>query len=163
MSVGLDYILFSLQDGQGPFISLMMVYIFSAMTNLAIDIRLMAFKFLDLVLQNCPTSFSLYAEKVPILPLIFCSRNLVVLFIWTMLCDCPGFLLKYRSWLFCNATRKIKLKQNPAIDLVILSRLLSSIVLLRLKSVVLVLLCHESNMGWIRCKSSTGRRLCVLV
>ncbi|KAL8094953.1 hypothetical protein AgCh_036461 [Apium graveolens] len=52
------------EDGQGPFISLMMVYIFSAMTNLAIDIRLMAFKFLDLVLQNCPTSFSLYAEKI---------------------------------------------------------------------------------------------------
>ncbi|KAK1389700.1 testis-expressed protein 10-like [Heracleum sosnowskyi] len=52
------------EDGQGPFVSLMMVYIFSAMTNLAIDIRLMAFKFLDLVLQNCPTSFSLYAEKI---------------------------------------------------------------------------------------------------
>lgn len=52
------------EDGQGPFISLMMVYIFSAMTNLAIDIRLMAFKFLDLVLQNCPNSFSLYAEKI---------------------------------------------------------------------------------------------------
>ncbi|KAK1383790.1 hypothetical protein POM88_021525 [Heracleum sosnowskyi] len=34
------------------------------MTNLEIDIRLMAFKFLDLVLQNCPTSFSLYAEKI---------------------------------------------------------------------------------------------------
>ncbi|WOH06224.1 hypothetical protein DCAR_0625647 [Daucus carota subsp. sativus] len=52
------------EDGQGPFISLMMVYIFSAMTNLAIDIRLMAFKFLDLILQNCPTSFSSYAEKI---------------------------------------------------------------------------------------------------
>lgn len=52
------------QDGKGPFISLIMVYIFSAMTNLAIEVRLMAFKFLDLVIQNYPSTFSMYAEKV---------------------------------------------------------------------------------------------------
>lgn len=42
----------------------MMTYIFNAMTNLAIDIRLMAFKFFDLVVQFYPPCFSLYAEKV---------------------------------------------------------------------------------------------------
>nr|GMD39245.1 testis-expressed sequence 10 protein-like [Ipomoea batatas] len=52
------------QDGKGPFISLIMVYIFSAMTNLAIEVRLMAFKFLDLVIQNYPSTFSMYAEKI---------------------------------------------------------------------------------------------------
>nr|GMD31006.1 testis-expressed sequence 10 protein-like [Ipomoea batatas] len=52
------------EDGKGPFISLIMVYIFSAMTNLAIEVRLMAFKFLDLVIQNYPSTFSMYAEKV---------------------------------------------------------------------------------------------------
>ncbi|XP_019164020.1 PREDICTED: uncharacterized protein LOC109160228 isoform X3 [Ipomoea nil] len=41
-----------------------MVYIFSAMTNLAIEVRLMAFKFLDLVIQNYPSTFSMYAEKI---------------------------------------------------------------------------------------------------
>ncbi|KAJ0088119.1 hypothetical protein Patl1_32722 [Pistacia atlantica] len=52
------------EDNQGPFISLMMAYIFNAMTNLAIDVRLMAFKFLDLVVQYYPPSFSLQAEKI---------------------------------------------------------------------------------------------------
>ncbi|XP_031127752.1 uncharacterized protein LOC116029851 [Ipomoea triloba] len=52
------------EDGKGPFISLIMVYIFSAMTNLAIEVRLMAFKFLDLVIQNYPSTFSMYAEKI---------------------------------------------------------------------------------------------------
>ncbi|XWS59392.1 hypothetical protein CRYUN_Cryun08bG0117800 [Craigia yunnanensis] len=52
------------EDNQGLFISLMMTYIFNAMTNLAIDIRLMAFKFFDLVVQYYPPCFSLYAEKV---------------------------------------------------------------------------------------------------
>lgn len=94
-------ICFSLQDGQGPFISLMMVYIFSAMTNLAIDIRLMAFKFLDLVLQNCPTSFSLYAEKVPILPSVSCNGNVVVLYMWTMLCDCLCWFFTWAWEFFC--------------------------------------------------------------
>ncbi|KAH1030262.1 hypothetical protein J1N35_046091 [Gossypium stocksii] len=41
-----------------------MTYIFNAMTNLAIDIRLMAFKFFDLVVQYYPPCFSLYAEKI---------------------------------------------------------------------------------------------------
>ncbi|KAL6984247.1 hypothetical protein U1Q18_017625, partial [Sarracenia purpurea var. burkii] len=52
------------EDNHGPFISLMMAYIFSAMTHLAIDVRLMAFKFFDLVVQLYPSSFSLYAEKI---------------------------------------------------------------------------------------------------
>ncbi|KAL3825702.1 hypothetical protein ACJIZ3_021731 [Penstemon smallii] len=52
------------KDNQGPLVSLMMAYIFNAMTNLAIDVRLMAFKFFDLVIQYYPSSFSLYAEKV---------------------------------------------------------------------------------------------------
>ncbi|XVF07548.1 hypothetical protein REPUB_Repub06bG0148500 [Reevesia pubescens] len=52
------------EDNQGLFISLMMTYIFNAMTNLAIDIRLMAFKFFDLVVQYHPPCFSLYAEKI---------------------------------------------------------------------------------------------------
>ncbi|KAI5658924.1 hypothetical protein M9H77_27717 [Catharanthus roseus] len=51
-------------DNQGPFISLMMAYIFNAMTHLAIDVRVMAFKFFDLVVQNYPSSFFLYAEKI---------------------------------------------------------------------------------------------------
>ena len=55
---------FSVQDNQGPFISLMMAYIFNSMTHLAIDVRLMAFRFFDLVIQHHPSSFSLYAEKV---------------------------------------------------------------------------------------------------
>lgn len=55
---------FHVQDNQGPFISMMMAYIFNAMTHLAVDVRLMAFKFFDLVVQHYPPSFSLYAEKV---------------------------------------------------------------------------------------------------
>ncbi|XP_059668653.1 uncharacterized protein LOC132313744 [Cornus florida] len=52
------------EDNQGPFISLMMSYIFNAMTHLAVDVRLMAFKFFDLVVQHYPSSFSLHAEKI---------------------------------------------------------------------------------------------------
>ncbi|XP_020535669.1 testis-expressed protein 10 isoform X2 [Jatropha curcas] len=52
------------EDNQGPFISLTMAYIFNAMTNLAIEVRLMAFKFFDLVVQHYPAAFSMYAEKV---------------------------------------------------------------------------------------------------
>ncbi|KAI3471756.1 hypothetical protein Pfo_028409 [Paulownia fortunei] len=52
------------KDNQGPLVSLMMAYIFNAMTHLAIDVRLMAFKFFDLVVQFYPSSFSLYAEKI---------------------------------------------------------------------------------------------------
>ncbi|XP_062167443.1 uncharacterized protein LOC133873715 isoform X1 [Alnus glutinosa] len=52
------------EDNQELFISLLMAYIFNAMTHLAIDVRLMAFKFLDLVVENHPPSFFLYAEKI---------------------------------------------------------------------------------------------------
>ncbi|KAE8098634.1 hypothetical protein FH972_016679 [Carpinus fangiana] len=52
------------EDNQELFISLIMAYIFNAMTHLAIDVRLMAFKFLDLVVENHPPSFFLYAEKI---------------------------------------------------------------------------------------------------
>ncbi|GFP86523.1 testis-expressed sequence 10 protein [Phtheirospermum japonicum] len=51
------------KDNQGPLVSLMMAYIFNAMTQLSIDVRLMAFQFFDLVVQFYPSSFSLYAEK----------------------------------------------------------------------------------------------------
>lgn len=52
------------EESQGPFVSLMMAYIFNAMTHLAIDVRLMAFKFFDLVVQHYPSSFSMHAEKI---------------------------------------------------------------------------------------------------
>ncbi|XP_065870962.1 uncharacterized protein [Euphorbia lathyris] len=52
------------EDDQGLFISLMMVYIFNAMTHLAIEVRLMAFKFFDLVVQHYPPVFSMYSEKI---------------------------------------------------------------------------------------------------
>ncbi|KAI8562907.1 hypothetical protein RHMOL_Rhmol03G0071900 [Rhododendron molle] len=52
------------EESQGPFVSLMMAYIFNAMTHLAIDVRLMAFKFFDLVVQYYPSSFSTHAEKI---------------------------------------------------------------------------------------------------
>ncbi|KAG2683092.1 hypothetical protein I3760_10G016800 [Carya illinoinensis] len=52
------------QDNQGLFTSLIMAYIFNAMTHLSIDIRLMAFKFLDLAVENHSPSFLLYAEKI---------------------------------------------------------------------------------------------------
>ncbi|KAF9606386.1 hypothetical protein IFM89_025075 [Coptis chinensis] len=48
----------------GPIISLIMAYIFNAMTHLAFDIRMVAFKFFELVVQHYPSSFLLYAEKV---------------------------------------------------------------------------------------------------
>ncbi|KAH9626733.1 hypothetical protein KSS87_022047 [Heliosperma pusillum] len=52
------------EDNHGAHISLAMTYIFNAMTHLVLDVRLMAFKFFDLVIQNFPSSFSSYAEKV---------------------------------------------------------------------------------------------------
>lgn len=52
------------QGNQGPFVSLMMAYIFNAMTHLAVDVRLMAFRFLGLVVLHYPPTFLLYAEKV---------------------------------------------------------------------------------------------------
>ncbi|XP_058003354.1 uncharacterized protein LOC110634711 isoform X3 [Hevea brasiliensis] len=47
-----------------PFIYLMMGYIFVAMANLAIEVRLMAFKFFYLIVQYYPAAFSLHGEKV---------------------------------------------------------------------------------------------------
>ncbi|KAJ0739367.1 putative pre-rRNA-processing protein Ipi1 [Helianthus annuus] len=52
------------EGNQGTFISLMMAYVFNAMTHLTIDVRLMAFKTFDLVVQHYPVSFSMFAEKV---------------------------------------------------------------------------------------------------
>ncbi|KAF3442742.1 hypothetical protein FNV43_RR16659 [Rhamnella rubrinervis] len=52
------------EDNQGIFISLLMTYIFNAMMHLAIDVRLMAFKIFDLLVQHYPHSFLLYAEKI---------------------------------------------------------------------------------------------------
>ncbi|KAJ7974885.1 testis-expressed sequence 10 protein [Quillaja saponaria] len=52
------------EDNQVLVMSLLMSYIFNAMTHLAIDVRLMAFKFFDLVLEFYPPSFLLHAEKI---------------------------------------------------------------------------------------------------
>ncbi|KAK4371770.1 hypothetical protein RND71_007154 [Anisodus tanguticus] len=52
------------EDSKGPINSLMMTYIFNAMTHMAIEVRLMAFKFFDLLIQYFPSSFLLYAEKI---------------------------------------------------------------------------------------------------
>ncbi|CAE6088219.1 unnamed protein product [Arabidopsis arenosa] len=52
------------EDNQGPMVSLLMPYIFSAMANSVIDVRLMAFKFFHLVVENYPPTFSLDAEKI---------------------------------------------------------------------------------------------------
>ncbi|ESQ40559.1 hypothetical protein EUTSA_v10012647mg [Eutrema salsugineum] len=49
---------------EGPMVSLLMPYIFSAMAESAIDVRLMAFKFFHLVVEYYPPTFSLYAEKI---------------------------------------------------------------------------------------------------
>ncbi|XP_049371203.1 uncharacterized protein LOC125836149 isoform X1 [Solanum verrucosum] len=52
------------EDNKGPINSLMMTYIFNAMTHMAIEVRLMAFKFFDLLIQYFPSCFLLYAEKI---------------------------------------------------------------------------------------------------
>ncbi|XP_020877978.1 uncharacterized protein LOC9309321 [Arabidopsis lyrata subsp. lyrata] len=52
------------EDNQGPMVSLLMPYIFSAMASSVIDVRLMAFKFFHLVVENYPPTFSLDAEKI---------------------------------------------------------------------------------------------------
>ncbi|GAB4849228.1 hypothetical protein Ancab_004039 [Ancistrocladus abbreviatus] len=52
------------EDNQAALISLIMAYVFNAITHLSIDVRLMAFKFLDLVVQHYPLAFSSNAEKV---------------------------------------------------------------------------------------------------
>ncbi|XP_020590599.1 testis-expressed protein 10 homolog [Phalaenopsis equestris] len=52
------------EDATGPSISLLMVYVFSAMTHIAVDIRLMAFKLFKLVVLNYPSSFTIYTGQV---------------------------------------------------------------------------------------------------
>ncbi|CAN1234390.1 Testis-expressed protein 10 [Linum perenne] len=52
------------EDSQGPLISMVMAYIFNAMTHLAIDVRLMAFKFFNLIVEYHPDAFVLHAEKI---------------------------------------------------------------------------------------------------
>ncbi|KAG6472691.1 hypothetical protein ZIOFF_070168 [Zingiber officinale] len=54
----------SKEEITAPVISLLMAYIFNAMTLMTVDIRLMAFKFFKLLALNYPSSFMLYAEKV---------------------------------------------------------------------------------------------------
>ncbi|KAJ1379063.1 Pre-rRNA-processing protein Ipi1, N-terminal, partial [Sesbania bispinosa] len=52
------------EDNQELIVSLLMAYIFNAMTHLVVEIRIMAFDFLNLVLEFYPPSFSSYAEKI---------------------------------------------------------------------------------------------------
>ncbi|XP_031395748.1 uncharacterized protein LOC116207036 isoform X1 [Punica granatum] len=52
------------EDIQGSLILRMMTYIFRAMTHFSVEARLMAFKFLDLVVQNNSSTFLFYAEKI---------------------------------------------------------------------------------------------------
>ncbi|KAL2318607.1 hypothetical protein Fmac_032483 [Flemingia macrophylla] len=52
------------EDNQELIISLLMPYVFNAMTHLAVDVRIMAFDFVDLILEFYPPSFSSYAEKI---------------------------------------------------------------------------------------------------
>ncbi|XP_052728910.1 uncharacterized protein LOC108329266 isoform X2 [Vigna angularis] len=53
------------EDNQEVVVSLLMPYIFNAMTHFSVDVRMMAFDFLDLILEFYPPSFSpLYAEKI---------------------------------------------------------------------------------------------------
>lgn len=52
------------EEKQGLFISLLMGCIFNAMTHLSIDVRMMAFKFFELVVEYYPSSFFLHAEKI---------------------------------------------------------------------------------------------------
>ncbi|KAF8096474.1 hypothetical protein N665_0307s0005 [Sinapis alba] len=52
------------EDNQGPMVSLLMPYIFKAMAESSVDVRLMAFKFFHLVVKHYPPTFSLYADKI---------------------------------------------------------------------------------------------------
>ncbi|XP_074587560.1 uncharacterized protein LOC141843383 [Curcuma longa] len=54
----------SKEEITAPVISLLMAYIFNAMTHMTVDVRLMAFKFFELLAVSYPSSFLLYAEKV---------------------------------------------------------------------------------------------------
>ncbi|KGN59441.1 uncharacterized protein LOC101213652 isoform X1 [Cucumis sativus] len=52
------------EENQGLFISLLMGYIFNAMIHLSIDVRMMAFKFFELLVEYYPSSFFLHADKI---------------------------------------------------------------------------------------------------
>ncbi|ERM95285.1 hypothetical protein AMTR_s00008p00095900 [Amborella trichopoda] len=51
------------EDSMGPLISITMAYVLFAMTQLAVDVRLTAFKFLDLVVTHYPVIVFLYAQE----------------------------------------------------------------------------------------------------
>ncbi|CAN7069344.1 unnamed protein product [Brassica rapa subsp. trilocularis] len=53
-----------LEDNQGPMVSRLMPYIFKAMAESSVEVRLMAFKFFHLVVKHYPPTFSLYADKI---------------------------------------------------------------------------------------------------
>lgn len=76
----------STKDHQGPFVSLMMAYVFNAMAHLALDVRLMAFRFFDLVVQFYPSSFPFYAEKVNLV--FFCFISQFDAYAFQPLCVC---------------------------------------------------------------------------
>ncbi|XP_030499534.2 uncharacterized protein LOC115714916 isoform X1 [Cannabis sativa] len=52
------------EEYEGMFVSLLMTYIFHAMTNFAVEVRVTAFRFLELVVQHYPDSLFQYAEKI---------------------------------------------------------------------------------------------------
>lgn len=52
------------EDITGPVISLLMPYVFNAMTHIVVDIRLMAFRFFELIVLNYPSSFAIYTDQV---------------------------------------------------------------------------------------------------
>lgn len=58
------------QDNQRIMVLLLMPFIFLAMADSLIDVRLMAFEFMHLVVEYYPPTFSLYAEKVCLLTII---------------------------------------------------------------------------------------------
>lgn len=52
------------EDITGAVMSLLMPYVFNAMTHIAVDIRLMAFKYFELIILNYPSSFTIFREQV---------------------------------------------------------------------------------------------------
>lgn len=56
------------QDMKGPTVALLMAYIFNAMTHMAVEICLSAFKFFRLLVHSYPSSFFMHSDKV-------CSNN----------------------------------------------------------------------------------------
>ena len=79
--------------------SMMMTYIFNAMTHLAVDVRFMAFKFFDLVVQHYPSSFSLYAEKVSRFALILKYCVIIHLFVILKFLSCHSEILCYYTFI----------------------------------------------------------------